>query len=189
MAYDVNKLSRVKHLRDLAQRIAEDFSTKAELKAVSDKVDQLVTTGGEPNVLESVKVNGEVLPITGKAVDVGASIAAAVSAADHLQRKKVASKDAIDPAAEGADKWIYMVPKTGSDEDDQYDEYMVLDGAVEHVGNTKVDLSGKVDKVEGMGLSSNDFTDEEKAKLAGLELATDAEVTEMLNEVFGTPAA
>ena len=144
MAYDANKLSRVKHLKELAQRIAEDFSTKAELKVVSDKVDGLVTAGGEPNVLEAVKVNGTALPITDKAVDVGASIAAAVSAADHLQRKKVASKDAIDPAAEGADKFIYMVPKTGSDEDDQYDEYMVLDGTVEHVGNTKVDLSGYV---------------------------------------------
>ena len=63
-------------------------------------------------------------------------VAATVAAADHLARKKVASLEAIDPAAEG--------PKTGSDEDDQYDEYMVLDGAVEHVGNTKVDLSGYV---------------------------------------------
>lgn len=71
-------------------------------------------------------------------------VAAAVAAADHLTRKKVASLDAIDPAAEGAEKFIYMVPKTGSDEDDQYDEYMVLDGTVEHVGNTRVDLSGYV---------------------------------------------
>lgn len=31
-------------------------------------------------------------------------------------------------------------------------------------------LDGKVDKVEGMGLSSNDYTDEEKAKLAGIDL-------------------
>lgn len=71
-------------------------------------------------------------------------VAAAIAAVDHLTRKKVASLDAIDPAAEGAEKFIYMVPKTGSGEDDQYDEYMVLDGAVEHVGSTKVDLSGYV---------------------------------------------
>lgn len=189
MAYEESKLSRVKHLKELAQRIKADCATKAELKVVSDKVDTLVTTGGEPNVITAVKVNGTALTVTDKAVDVGASIASAVAAADHLQRKKVASKDAIDPTAEGADKFIYMVPKTGSDADDQYDEYMVLDGVVEHVGNTKVDLSGKVDKVEGMGLSANSYTDEEKAKLAGIEVATDAEVTEMLNEVFGTPAA
>lgn len=185
MAYDESKLSRVKHLKELAQRVAEDFATKKSLADLKDQVDGLVTAGGEPNKLEAVKVNGEALPITDKAVDVGASIAAAVAAADHLQRKKVANLAAIDPAAEGAEKFIYMVPKTGSDEDDQYDEYMVLDGAVEHVGNTKVDLSGKVDKVEGMGLSANSFTDAEKAKLAGMEIASDAEVTEMLTEVFG----
>ena len=78
-----------------------------------------------------------------------------------------------------------MVPKTGSGEDDQYDEYMVLDGAVEHVGSTKVDLSGKVDKEDGKGLSANDFTDVLKAKLEGLDIASDGEVAEMLGEVFG----
>ncbi|MBD5169230.1 MAG: hypothetical protein HDT20_03800 [Oscillibacter sp.] len=189
MAYDENKLSRVKNLKELAQRIKDGYATKEALKEVSDKVDNLVTTGGEPNVITAVKVNGEALPVTDKAVDVGASIAAAVAAADHLTRKKVASVDAIDPAAEDAGKYIYLVPKTGSDEDDLYDEYMVLDGKVEHVGNTKVDLSGYQQKEEGMGLSANSFTDEEKAKLAGLEVATDEEVKEMLDGVFGTPAA
>jgi len=42
-----------------------------------------------------------------------------------------------------------------------------------------------VDKEEGKGLSSNDYTDEEKAKLAGLDIASDGEVAEMLGEVFG----
>ena len=36
-------------------------------------------------------------------------------------------------------------------------------------GKMKAVLSGKVDSQEGKGLSSNDFTDGEKAKLAGLE--------------------
>ncbi len=186
MAYDAEKLSRLKHLKKLAQRIAEDFATKKTVEELSDKVDGLVTAGGEPNKLEAVKVNGEALPVTDKAVDVGAAIASAVAAADHLQRRKVASVDAIDPAAEDAEKYIYMVPKAGSDEDDLYDEYMVLDGSVEHVGNTKVDLSGYQQKEAGKVLSSNDYTDEEKAKLAGLEIATDEEVQEMLDEVFGS---
>ncbi|MDE6520673.1 MAG: hypothetical protein K2K91_09530 [Ruminococcus sp.] len=30
-------------------------------------------------------------------------------------------------------------------------------------------ISGKVDKIDGMGLSENNFTDAEKSKLAGLE--------------------
>ena len=40
------------------------------------------------------------------------------------QRKKVASVDDIDPAAQGADRFIYMVPKTGGKNGDKFDEYM-----------------------------------------------------------------
>ena len=116
-------------------------------------------------------------------------VAAAVAAAEHLQRKKVTSAADIDPTAAGADKFIYMVPKGGAKDGDKYDEYMVLDGAVEKVGDWSVDLNGYQLKEEGKGLSSNDYTNEDKAKLAGLEMATDAEVTEMLNEVFGTAEA
>ena len=188
MAYNENGLAKLKHLKALAERIEEDYATKAALKEVSDKVDDLTTAGGEPNVITAVKVNGEVLPVTDKAVDVGASIAAAVAAADHLTRKKVVSVDAIDLDAEDADKYIYMVPKTGGKNGDKYDEYMVMDGVLEPVGDWKVDLSDYQQKEDGKGLSSNDFTDEEKAKLAGLEIATDAEVKEMLDEVFGNPA-
>lgn len=183
----MSKHTTLDQLKMLAQRTNTEIkAVDAKVTTLSGRVDTLVAEGGEPNVITAVKNNGTPLEITDKAVDIGTSIAAAVAAADHLTRKKVTNVDAIDPAAEGAEKFIYMVPKTGSDEDDQYDEYMVLDGAVEHVGNTKVDLSGKVDKVDGKGLSSNDYTDEEKAKLAGIEMATDAEVTTMLDEVFGT---
>lgn len=48
-----------------------------------------------------------------------------------------------------------------------------------------VDLSGYQEKQEGAGL----YPDEDKAKLAGLVVATDEEVNAMLDEVFGTGAA
>ena len=44
-------------------------------------------------------------------------------------------------------------------------------------GKIKTLLGGKVDKVEGKGLSANDFTSEEKARLAGLENYTLPEAT------------
>lgn len=182
----MSKHTTIEQFKKLAQRSkAEIDKVDGKVTALSSRVDDLVTAGGEPNKIDVIKNNGTALDIADKGVDIGPAIASAVAAADHLTRKKVASVDAIAPAAEGAEKFIYMVPKTGSDEDDQYDEYMVLDGAVEHVGNTKVDLSGKVDKVDGKGLSANDFTDEAKAKLDGIEMATDAEVDAMLTEVFG----
>lgn len=64
MAYDVNKLTNLKHLQDLAQR------TKAQHDALAAKVEGLVTAGGEPNVLEGVKVNGVALAIADKMVDI-----------------------------------------------------------------------------------------------------------------------
>lgn len=120
------------------------------------------------------KVDGKVTALSNRVDDL-------VTAGDHLKRKIVTGVDAIDLTAEDADQYLYMVPKTGSDADDVYDEYMVLDGKVEHVGNTKVDLSGYVQKEDGAGL----YPDADKAKLAGIEMATDAEITTMLDEVFG----
>ena len=196
MAYDINKKPNLKHLKDLATRL------NAELTPVKTRVKALEDIGAQANVLEAVNVNGTALPVTEKAVDItvptkvsdlnndskfqtDTDVAAAVAAADHLKRKKVESVDAIDLTADDAAQYIYMVPKTGGKDGDKYDEYMVLDGALEPVGDWKVDLSGYVVQEEGKGLSSNDYTDEEKAKLAGLEFASDSEVAEMLSEVFG----
>ena len=49
-----------------------------------------------------------------------------------------------------------------------------------------VDLSGLQEKVEGKGLSTNDYTNEDKAKLDALEFATDAKVDAALTAAFGT---
>ena len=64
-------------------------------------------------------------------------------------------------------------------------KYLDANGLLYVWEKVKGQLGGKVDKVSGKGLSANDYTDEEKAKLAGLEIASDSEVAEMLSEVFG----
>lgn len=51
--------------------------------------------------------------------------------------------------------------------------------------DTSVDLSGYQPKEPGKGLSSNDFTNEAKVKLDSIGVASDDEVTAMLDEVFG----
>lgn len=182
----MSKHTTLDQLKMLAQRTNTEIqAVDTKVTALSGRVDTLVTAGGEPNVITAIQNNGTDLTITDKKVDIGPTVAAAVAAADHLKRKIVTGVDAINLNADDAEQYLYMVPKTGSDADDVYDEYMVLNGAVEHVGNTKVDLSGYVQKETGKGLSANDYTDDEKAKLAGIEMATDAEVTTMLDEVFG----
>ena len=64
MAYDISKLTKLGHLKSLALKV------DSELDAINDRIDDLVTAGGEPNVLEGVKVNGVALSVVQKAVDI-----------------------------------------------------------------------------------------------------------------------
>ncbi len=127
---------------------------------------------------------------------VASSIQAAISASGHAHFEKVSAVPEVDAAQENT---LYLVrnAKTG-----HYDIYAKIAGetgfTMELLDDTTVDLSayatseavtaglaGKVNAEDGKGLSSNDYTNEEKAKLAGLEIATDEEVNAMLAEVFG----
>lgn len=214
MAYNEEKLTRLKHLKQLAQK------AKAESDAVATRVKALEDVGAQANVIESIKVNGTAQTIdTDKSVnitmptkvgdltndkkyqtdtEVSAAISKAVAAADHLKRKIVESTSAIDLKAADASQYIYMVPKGTAGDADKYDEYMVIDGVLEKMGDWGVDLSNYVQKETGKGLSTNDYTDAEKTKLGGMgttidkaiadHTATDAEVSEMLTEVFGATA-
>ena len=193
MAYNEEKLTKLKSLKQLAQKINEDFVTKKDVEALSERVDDIVSIGGEPNVITAIKVNGEAQAVAGKAVDIAVPTSkdiseaamAAVTAAGHLKRKKVDNAEAIDLSSADADQYIYLVPKGMEADADKFDEYMVLDGVLEKVGDWAVELSGYVQKEDGKGLSTNDYTDADRVKLSGLEEATDAEVAEMLTEVFG----
>lgn len=179
----MSKHTTLDQLKMLAQRTKTEIDkVDTKVDGLAKRVDDIATVGGEPNVITEIKNNGTALAITDKGVDIGPSIAEAVAAADHLTRKKVTSLDDIDPSADGADKFIYLVPKTDTEDKDLYDEYMVLDGAVEHVGSTKINLDDYVQKEDGAGL----YPDADKEKLAGIVMAEDAEITAMLDEVFGT---
>ena len=184
-----------------ADTIYDDTAVKAKLDGIAD--------GAQVNVIETVKVNGTaVTPGSNKDVDITvptkvsdltndskfqteAEVAATVAAAGHLKRKKVASVDAIGLKAADADQYIYMVPKAGDQTGDKYDEYMVIDGAVERVGDWAVDLSDYVEKEDGKGLSTNDFTDALKVKLDGIADNAQVNVIEgvKVNGVAVTPDA
>ena len=74
MAYNVEKLTKLKALKQLAERIQTDFATKRELSELSGRVDDLVTAGGEPNVITAVKVNGTAQTVTDRAVDIAVPV-------------------------------------------------------------------------------------------------------------------
>lgn len=273
MAYDESKLARLKHLKELAQKVNDDCATKAELNTLSERVEGLVTAGGEPNVITAIKVNGAAQQVgADKSVDIavpGYTIEKAADSGDYasvyqlmkdgvatgaainipkdmvVQSGSVVTLDADGAAAVGLTNAVTYIKlvlanatsdtlyidvsglieyvTSGSAEGDMV--FITIDEATHKVTATITDgtitkaklaaalvteIEGKVDKVEGKGLSTNDYTDAEKTKLAGVaegattveasttegnikvngaevqvvSIATDAEVTEMLNEVF-----
>ena len=297
MAYDNTHLVKLAALKALAERVKSDYALKSELTALSGRVDDLVTAGGEPNVLTGVKVNGTALAIAEKMVDIliatgSANGTISVNKADvaikglaALAFKAKVSQDDLDEALAAvlAGKADSATTLAGYGITDAYTKeelnakisavykpagsvafadlpalaenvlgnvynvtnaFTTTDSFVEGAGNKYpkgtnvvvvksgedykfdelagfVDLSGKVDKEDGKGLSANDFTNELKAKLEAIAagatkveasetngnikingtettvytepsdvvhgaVATDGEVTEMLNEVFTT---
>lgn len=69
------KLTTLAHLRaGLEQTKAyvdeKDLALSGRIDAVVEEIEGLVATGGEPNILEGVKVNGQALTITDKMVDI-----------------------------------------------------------------------------------------------------------------------
>lgn len=70
MAYNTEKLVKLAALKALAEKVNDGFATQKEVEALSGRVDDLVVAGGEPNVLNGVKVNGVALAIAQKAVDI-----------------------------------------------------------------------------------------------------------------------
>lgn len=186
MAYDTSKLTKLAALKALAQKVKSDYATKASVLNLEQRINDIVATGGEPNTINKIKVNGTEQQIAeDKSVDIvvpvkvsdltndskfqtDAEVAAAIAAADHMKRRIVNSTADINLTAADASQYIYMVKKGTNKTGDKYDEYMVLDGALEKVGDWEVDLSNYQPKEDGKGLSTNDFTNELLEKLNGI---------------------
>lgn len=222
MAYNIESYPKLRDLKVLSQRVKQDYATKQELNTLSGRVDELVTAGGEPNVITAVKVNGTALPITDKAVDIGVPGYTIEKAADsgeyaaiyQLKKDGVAAGPAINipkdmvvqdgsvvtnPEGQAAGTYIKLVLQnveeplfidvgglieyvtSGSAEGDMV--VIAVDDTTHKVTATITDgtitkaklaaalvseIEGKVDKVDGKGLSTNDYTTEDKTKLAGV---------------------
>ena len=190
MAYNKEKLTKLEALQELSKRIEQDYATKESVSSLSKRVDDLVTAGGEPNVIETVKVNGEAQEVTEKAVDikvptkvsdltndsafqtnteVAQAIQTAISKTGHAVFKKV---DAVPEAAAAEDNVLYLVMNSKTKHYDIYAKVVVL------LDDTTVDLTNYVEKEDGKGLSTNDYTTEDKEKLAGLNNYTHPSYTQ-----------
>lgn len=181
--YDINHITKLGHLQKLAQK----ENQKAE--ALAARVDALEKVGAQANKIETVKVNGTAQTIASdKSVNitvptktsqltndstyqtstqVANAISTAISKSGHASFQKVDAVPKVDAAQENI---LYLVMNTTTK---HYDIYAKIKGdsgtyTMELLDDTTVDLSGKVDKVAGKGLSTNDYTTAEKTKLAGI---------------------
>lgn len=74
-----------------------------------------------------------------------AEIRAAVANADHLKRQIV---EQLPEAGSADENTIYMKLHEGEGRDDKYDEYMLINGKFELIGNSAVDLTDYAKKTE-----------------------------------------
>lgn len=184
MAYSKEKLTKLEALQELAKQAEQKYATKESVTELSDRVEGLGTTGGQPNVIETVKVNGVAQEVSEKAVDikvptkvselnndslfqtnaeVAAAIKAAIAESGHAIFQKV---DAVPEASAAQSNILYLVMNSKTK---HYDIYAKVGEEVVLLDDTTVDLTNYVEKEEGKGLSTNDYTTEEKEKLAGIE--------------------
>lgn len=138
------KLTTLEHFTMLAQRC------KTEIDIVEAKI---------PTVVSSLENDAGYITES--------DVNTAIANSGMMSRVTVTSKDNIDTTAPDADRYIYMVPVDNGSGDNYYEEYMVINGNLELVGTTDIDLTNY--------LQQNDA-------------ATTDEVTNALNSVFGTPA-
>ena len=119
------------------------------------------------------------------------AIAVAVAGAAHLKYKIVENTDAIDLGAADADQFIYLVPV--AEAPDKYDEYMVIAGALERVGDWDVDLSdyAKASVVNDLGTEVNGIKEQlpDFAKSADVEEALAGKVDNATLEGYATTGA
>ena len=181
--YDINHITKLGHLQKLAQK------ENQKANALATRLDALERVGAQANKIESIKVNGTAQTIASdKSVNITvptktsqlandstfqtsaqvvATINTAISKSGHASFQKVDAVPKVDAAQENI---LYLVMNTTTK---HYDIYAKIKGdgdsyTMELLDDTTVDLSGKVDKVAGKGLSTNDYTTAEKTKLAGI---------------------
>ena len=146
-----------------------------------------VDTGAQVNVIESVKKNGTALSVTNKAVDISVptTVAELTDSDDYATKDYVNTNggkidkikvNGTDQAIAAADKSVDISVPVGGSAAPAMDGTAAAGTAATwaHSDHVHPHDTTKVDKVDGKGLSTNDYTTAEKNKLSGI--ATGAQV-------------
>lgn len=146
--------------------------TKAEIVAYGDttvaaKLDSLIAAGGEPNVLEAVKWNGEAFAIEGKAVDIYSKVSTFVS--EEIGKQIHMSVEVVEALpSTGVAGVIYLKAEAGNIAG-TYTEYIWTGSAFEQIGTTATDLTNYATKDDVATAISNKVTELNLAQYATVE--------------------
>ena len=188
-----------------ADTVYDDTAITGRVAAAETKLSG-IEAGAQVNLIEGIQVNGANQTVAGKKVNiavpikvsdlsndskyqsesqVSASIQAAIAATGHASFVKA---EVVPTAAQAEENKLYLVMNAQTK---HYDIYAKVSGEVVLLDDTTVDLSAystteqmnallgeKVDKVDGKGLSANDYTSGEKAKLEGIAAGAQVNVLE-----------
>lgn len=155
----------------LWQKLKTIFATESDLSALEETVSGLVAEGGEPNVIETIQVNGSAQPVSGKTVNitVPTNNNQLTNGAGYQTAAQVTS--AIDQAIQGVSQFdfevvqslpttgekgtIYLVPIAGRT--NAYDEYIYVNNSWEQIGTTDIDLSGYVQTSDLVAITNSEI--------------------------------
>jgi len=145
----------------------KDLSTNDYTDAEKEKL-TAIEAGAQVNIIESITVDNVAQAVTDKGVNIDLS-----GKVDKVQGKQLSTEDYTT-----AEKTKLAGVETGAQVN--VVETIKVDGTSLTVTDkaVNIDLSGKVDVINGKGLSTNDFTDAYKTKLDGIteETITQADI-------------
>ena len=100
--------------------------------------------------------------------EVDSAITTAVANAEHLKRSIVAT---LPEVASADTHTIYMVEITGGDGNQKYEEFMLINGAFEKIGDSAVDLTDYATKeyADQAEADAKAYTDEQLANITAIE--------------------
>lgn len=169
-------------LRHLVDKLEDLFVRKQAGKGLSTNdytsEEKTKLAGLQKAKIQNVKVNGSSLPVEGESVNIDLTEYALKSDISSVYTYK-GSKDTYGELPQTGNKvgdtWNVETadPSHGVNAGDNFTwdgtKWDNLGGKIDlSTYAKKTDLNNKVDKVSGKGLSTNDFSNEEKMKLAGL---------------------
>lgn len=163
MPVSASKLVTLAQLQAQAERVKQElakYTLASELGSLAKKSE--ISEADLSAALKSV-IDGKMDAADSMTTEaINSAIATAIAKSAHARFEKVEKVPSND---EAQDNVLYLVMNAATG---YYDIYAKVGEEVVRLDDTTVDLSGKVDKVAGKGLSTNDYTTAEKTKLAGI---------------------